>query len=131
MNDLIEDHEAFGYVDKVEYRAIKEPGQQIDFIIRYYPGDEARNSVNRIRSRHPRKKRAVPEDLRRPKDNQPALLSPQTVNAAKPEIETLTTKLTGKPPDGFGISRTRAQSLIKTNRKRIRHTLALREMCSN
>ncbi len=39
MNNLIKDHKAFGYLTKAEYRVIKEPGQEIDYIIRYYPGD--------------------------------------------------------------------------------------------
>ncbi|MGI8996861.1 MAG: hypothetical protein ACR2GW_09355, partial [Pyrinomonadaceae bacterium] len=55
MNRLVRDHLAFGYISKVEYRAVREAGQEVDFIIRYYPGDEAKASTNRIRSRLSRK----------------------------------------------------------------------------
>src|SRR5437773_7567188 len=48
MTRLIRDHIERGYVSKVEYRAIKDPGQEIDWIIRYYPGEGARISIQRI-----------------------------------------------------------------------------------
>ncbi len=48
MNRLIRDHIDRGYISKVEYRSIKEPGQEIDWIIRYYPGEGARISIHRI-----------------------------------------------------------------------------------
>jgi len=50
MNRLIRDHIDRGYVSKVEYRSIKEPGEKIDWIIRYYPGEGARISIQRILS---------------------------------------------------------------------------------
>jgi len=49
MNALITDHQALGYVERVEYLTVKEPGKEIDFIIRYYPGRGARESIERIR----------------------------------------------------------------------------------
>jgi hypothetical protein len=48
MKRLIQDHIDRGYISKVEYRRVKEPGQEIDWIIRYYPGEGARISIQRI-----------------------------------------------------------------------------------
>ncbi len=48
MNRLVEDHIKSGYISKVEYRKINEPDQELDFIIRYYPGEAAKESIARI-----------------------------------------------------------------------------------
>jgi hypothetical protein len=124
MNDLIEDHKALGYVEKVEYRAIKEPNQEIDYIIRYYPGDGARNSINRIRSRHPRKKRSAQQELPLPSNSRPALPSGETAAGIEPEVELLLAKLTEKPPEGFGISQAKARGLVRAHRKAVEEQLA-------
>lgn len=50
MNRLIQDHIDRGYISKVEYRSVRELGQEIDWIIRYYPGEGARLSIHRILS---------------------------------------------------------------------------------
>jgi hypothetical protein len=39
-----------GYLSGAEYRAIKEPDQETDFIIRYYPGPAAKESNGRIQT---------------------------------------------------------------------------------
>jgi len=122
MNDLIEDHRAFGYVEKVEYRAIKEPGQEVDYIIRYYPGEGARSSINRIRSRHPRKKRATQQEL--PIPEQPGLLPVEVACELNEETELLVAKLTAAPPEGFGISGAKARGLVKANRKAVEEQIA-------
>jgi hypothetical protein len=124
MNDLIEDHKALGYVDKVEYRAIKELEQEVDYIIRYYPGEGARNSVNRIRSRHPRKKRVIQQDLPLPSGSQSALLVTETPAKMELDAELLIAKLTGKPPEGFGIAEAKARELVKGHRKAAEEQLA-------
>jgi hypothetical protein len=49
MNRVVQDHLDSGYLNRVEYRAIKEPDQEIDYIIRYYPGIGATDSILRIR----------------------------------------------------------------------------------
>ena len=49
MNRIVADHLATGYLSKIEYRKAVEPGKEQDFIIRYYPGDAAKVSINRIR----------------------------------------------------------------------------------
>lgn len=50
MSRIIQDHLATGYISKVEYRKIKEPDQELDWIIRYYPGEAAKESIARILS---------------------------------------------------------------------------------
>lgn len=50
MTRIVQDHLNSGYLTKVEYRALKEAGQEIDWIIRYYPGETARTSIARILS---------------------------------------------------------------------------------
>jgi hypothetical protein len=122
MNDLIEDHRAFGYVEKVEYRAIKEPGQEVDYIIRYYPGEGARSSINRIRSRHPRKKRATQQEL--PIPERASLPPVEAAAELNEEAELLVAKLTAAPPEGFGISGAKARGLVKANRKAVEEQIA-------
>lgn len=124
MNDLIEDHRAFGYVEKVEYRAIKEPGQEVDYIIRYYPGEGARSSINRIRSRHPRKKRAIQQELPISGGERLGLPPVVTDSELNQDVELLVAKLAAAPPEGFGISKTRARELVKANRKAVEEQIA-------
>ncbi len=124
MNDLVRDHRAFDYVTKVEYRAIKEPGQEVDYIIRYYPGDGARRSINRIRSYQPRKKRPVQQELQLSNDKQPVLPLVEVSQRSEPEIDLLIAKLTDAPPEGFGISKAKAMELIKANRKGVEEQVA-------
>jgi hypothetical protein len=50
MKRAVRDHMESGYLSKVEYRAIKEPNQEIDYIIRYYPGPGASESNSRIQT---------------------------------------------------------------------------------
>src|SRR5258708_7201466 len=57
MNRVMRDHLDSGYIRKVEYRAVKEPDQEIDYIIRYYPGPAAGESIDRIQV-YIKKKRA-------------------------------------------------------------------------
>lgn len=124
MNDLIKDHKVFGYLTKVEYRAIKEPGQEIDYIIRYYPGEGARRSVKRIRSYRPRKKRPSQLGLPLTLEEQPKV--PVAGASAEMELEPdhLIAKLTNKPPEGFGVSEAKARDLVKANRKGVEEQIA-------
>jgi hypothetical protein len=56
MDRVIKDHIESGYIVKSEYRAVKEPGQLIDYIIRYYPGPGATASLDRVQT-HLRQRR--------------------------------------------------------------------------
>jgi hypothetical protein len=124
MNDLIRDHRIFGYVEKVEYRAVKEPGQLVDYIIRYYPGQGAKKSINRIRSYRPRKKRLA--QLALPlSDGEKATLPPTGMaHEADPEIDSLIFRLISQPPEGFGVSEVKAKELIKANRRGVEEQIA-------
>lgn len=48
MNGVIQEHLDSGFITKVEYRKIKEPEQELDFLIRYFIGAAAKDSINRI-----------------------------------------------------------------------------------
>lgn len=48
MNRVVEEHLDSGFLTKVEYRKIKEPDQEQDFLIRYFIGAAAKDSINRI-----------------------------------------------------------------------------------
>jgi hypothetical protein len=124
MNDLIKDHRAFGYLDRVEYRAIKEPGQDIDYIIRYYPGEGARQSINRIRSYRSRNRKPALEAITVLKDVQSKLPLAGAFHKSEPEVESLMARLTGNPPEGFGVSVAKAKELIEANRKGAEEQLA-------
>lgn len=50
MKRVVRDHMESGYLSKVEYRVVKEPDQEIDYIIRYYPGPGASESTGRIQT---------------------------------------------------------------------------------
>jgi hypothetical protein len=61
MDRVVKDHLASGYIRKVEYRPVKEPDQEIDYGIRYYPGPGAQESNARIQTliREKRKRRKL------------------------------------------------------------------------
>ena len=62
MNRVVEDHLDSGFLKKVEYRKIKEPGQELDFLIRYFVGGSAKESINRIQTHiSDRRKKEVSE----------------------------------------------------------------------
>ncbi|HEX8279712.1 MAG TPA: hypothetical protein VF540_13500 [Segetibacter sp.] len=48
MNRVVQEHLDSGFIQKVEYRKVKEPDQELDFTIRYYIGKAAKESINRI-----------------------------------------------------------------------------------
>lgn len=58
MNRLVKDHLETRYLSSVEYRAVKEPDKEIDYVIRYYPGEGAGESISRIQG-HLRERRLL------------------------------------------------------------------------
>ena len=124
MNDLIKDHKEFGYVEKAEYRAVKEPGEEVDYIIRYYPGEGARKSVSRIRSHHKRKKAPTQQELPLSKTDEPPVPTAETAHELDAEAEALVAKLTAAPPEGFGVSAAKARELIKADRRAVEEQIA-------
>lgn len=56
MKRVLGDHLASGYIKSFEVRPIKEPNQELDFIIRIYPGGEVKESIKRIQAHRQKKK---------------------------------------------------------------------------
>ncbi len=56
INEIIREHLDSKFISKVEFRAIKEPGKEIDFLIRFYPGRAAKESIARVLSSINRKR---------------------------------------------------------------------------
>ncbi len=54
----------WGQSSKVEYRAVNEPVEEIDYVIRYYPGPGAADSITRIQGQIQKGKtqRSIPAD---------------------------------------------------------------------
>jgi hypothetical protein len=112
MNQLIKDHKTFGYVSRVEYMEVREPGQELDFIIRYYPGSGASESTKRIRRRRAKnwKQLELPlptiEENRRPSQiptATPAVLPGELTPEQEHYLATLTAK---------GVTKTEARRLV-------------------
>src|SRR5262249_20313932 len=86
MNRLVEDHLKQGYITRVEYRPVKEPGQELDWIIRYYPGEGAKESISRIlsyqhRNRPTGEKERISTRTARPRVNkQPPVVTEQGID---------------------------------------------------
>jgi len=112
MNKLIKDHKTFGYVSKVEYIELKEPGQELDFIIRYWPGSGASESTKRIRRRRAKnwKQLELPlptiEESRRPSPT-PTAITAALPSDLTPEQEGFLAMLTAK-----GVTETEARRLV-------------------
>ncbi|MGH9823201.1 MAG: hypothetical protein ACREDR_08120 [Blastocatellia bacterium] len=48
IRDVNRDHLRKRYFERIEFATIKEPGKEIDWIIRFYPGETAKESIARI-----------------------------------------------------------------------------------
>jgi hypothetical protein len=109
MNKLIKDHKAFGYVSRVEYIEVREPGRELDFIIRYWPGEGAKESTKRIRQRRKANWRqlelpiAIPEERRAPQTPEAVSPAPSLTEEQEGFLFTLTAK---------GVTETEAQRLV-------------------
>jgi hypothetical protein len=121
MDRVIKDHVESGYIRKVEYRAVKEPDQEIDYIIRYYPGLGASESTTRIQSEIHRKKTWPKRLAEKPYRNEPR--DRRAVSAAAPlPSETLALslitahhrQLMSQLMFEFGIGATKAYELAVT-----------------
>ena len=66
IGEIVGDHLRFSYITKFELITIKERGQEIDWAIRFYPGQAARESVTRILN-HISKKNPGARNLSAPK----------------------------------------------------------------
>lgn len=122
MNELIRDHKGFDYVRDVQYVEVKGGGAETDFIIRYWPGEGAKESAWRIKSRLGARRRRL-RQLELP-------LLPSAVDSAPtsqpaPKVE---------PPAGgdalveqlrqFGVVEAKARELVKSHREAVEAQIA-------
>jgi hypothetical protein len=120
MERVIRDHLESGYISRVEYRAVKERDREIDYIIRYYPGRAAGDSIDRIRA-HIQRKRKTPQ---RPIGQTSSTHALQRRNIATTVLqETALSAITAQNIQlisrllfGFGISWKKAYELILTQK---------------
>ncbi len=112
MNKLIKDHKTFGYVTKVDYIEERAKSGEVDFIIRYWPGEGAKESTKRIRRRRVKhwKQLELPlptiEESRRPPHASPA--APAALpGELSPEQESFLLTLTAK-----GVTEAEARRLV-------------------
>jgi hypothetical protein len=125
MKRVVKDHVDSGYISKVEYRAIKEPDQETDYIIRYYPGEGAKDSIARIQG-HLHRKRNKSKLLRNASIPGPSRQA-TSVNANGSSDSVERTLITQKDAEDqqlisqlfaeFGIALNRALSLVDTRRE--------------
>lgn len=64
INEIVREHLDSKFISKVEFRAIKERGKEIDFLIRFYPGRAAKESIARVLSSISRKRFPTGESYR-------------------------------------------------------------------
>lgn len=128
MNIIAKDHLDNGYISKVEYRKVKEPDQELDFIIRYYPGEGAKESIARIQGHiHRKKNQQKLAAAKEPEESQPA--DPGQGREAQEEQPTETLALSvitatdehliGQLVTEFGVLITKAYELVTTKREAV------------
>lgn len=122
MDRVVRDHLASGYITKVEYRPIKEPDQEIDYIIRYYAGPGATASMDRIQGHIRARKvpRKLPAQI--PQSNS-VTSAQQSVPPQRPAptlaLSVITARdeqLIGQLIIQFGIVPTKAYELVVTKK---------------
>jgi hypothetical protein len=130
MNRIVEDHLKADYISKVEYRATKEPNGETDFIIRYYPGEGAKESIARIQGHIYRKRNTKQLQSDKTQSSEPV-----EQGSSAPEVFTATlTLITAEDAEmqqlleqlvsGFGITAVKALELIRHNRQATKDQLA-------
>jgi hypothetical protein len=114
MDRVIKDHIESGYIAKAEYRAVKEPDQLIDYIIRYYPGPGATASMDRVQT-HLRQRKASRQRLSPAESNQKRATSlliqatePRSLSVVTANHQQLMIELILK----FGINASKAYGLV-------------------
>jgi hypothetical protein len=133
MNEVAKDHLAIGYISKVEYRAIKEPDTEVDYIIRYYPGEGAKESIARIQGHIYRKRnqkqltqeKSAANEVSRidelqteqgsETEQKPETITLSLLTMQDAENEQLVTQLVTK----FGVVAQKAFELVKSKRESV------------
>jgi hypothetical protein len=122
MNELVRDHKVFDYVRDVQYVEVKGARAETDFIIRYWPGEEAKESARRIRGRLGARRRRF-KQLELP-------LLPSAVNSAPaPQSGQKVEMLAGTDPlveqlREFGIAEAKAVELVRMRREAVEEQIA-------
>lgn len=110
---VLSDHIASGYLTKFEVRPIKEPNQELDFIVRIYPGAGAKESINRIQTyKLGKKAKAQIALVPTPAPRAPA----EQGSVAKPELPTRSEKelhLIRQLNEQFGVTVLKADELVQ------------------
>jgi hypothetical protein len=108
IKEVIHDHLRSMYLDKVEFIVVREPGQEIDWVIRFYPGDAARASINRIlkHTANSRQSRPKPQTQKH-KGDAPQLDSARSTESSRNIDRGLFIELTKR-----GITATQAWNLL-------------------
>lgn len=117
MDRVVADHLASGYISRVEYRAIKEPGQELDYIIRYYPGEGAKESIARIQG-HLHRKRSQ-QKLAAAAERAGNGLGEQEEPGETLDVSVITAadeQLIGQLVAEFGVQAAKAYELVTTKR---------------
>jgi hypothetical protein len=126
MNRLIKDHLATNYVRAVEYRAVKETDKELDYIIRYYPGEGARESIARIQGHlyHARNNSRLPKRIRVTDKLQDDVAMNVAASVSHRSSQALITSTTVDDElllfrllTQFGINLLKGLELIRTNRE--------------
>jgi hypothetical protein len=138
MNRVVADHFATGYLSKVEYRKSVEQGKELDFIIRYYPGEAAGESINRIRGAILNRSKKPAEQL--PEATKPAKavqgMARQGSEPLEAKNEALPALLTDVFTDAqelmterliieFGVRALKAIELVKNHTETVKQQLAV------
>ncbi len=131
MNEIVKDHLATDYISKVEYRKIKEPDQELDFIIRYYPGEAAKESIARIQG-HIYRRRQGQKSLPETPKAEATAKEPVEQGSRVPEPNTALPTLHTEQDDrliqqlivNFQITAIRAMNLVQHNRNAVIEQLA-------
>jgi hypothetical protein len=123
MNRVVKDHLDSDYLAKVEYRAIKEPEKETDYIIRYYPGEGAKESIARIQGHLHRRKN---QKKLTTKESRPQVSEQGSDASSQPvEIETLTVTsaedkhLIDRLLSEFGLGYEKACELVRDKREAV------------
>jgi hypothetical protein len=131
MSEIIKDHLALGYISKVEYRKIQEPDQELDFIIRYYPGEAAKESIARIQGhiyRNRKASKSLPETPNaQARVNEPVEQGSRVLeaNMALPTLSTeQDNQLIQELIVNFQITAIRAMNLVQHHRTAVAEQIA-------
>ncbi len=83
MRRITEQHLQSRYLLNVEYRAVREPGKELDYLIRYYPGPAAKESIERVRAHMARPRRST-VDIPAYTDQAPVQIEDRYVERPRP-----------------------------------------------